>query len=438
MRACETVVIFNLFMGKKKKRPVPPIPPKAVPFPTTAPTWRYPFVSGVIAAVLFVLLCVTGIEGQGLYYDEVHQAPASFLLLGKARYTFTPLAWGKIPLLTMPYSGAVKSILYGAWMRLSGMGFTVVSWRLFGIFLVGIGLFLFCLFTARALRPAGLGIFLFFFLSDVSVLMMSRHDWGPTALALMLRLVWLGIWVREGFEEVPGTAVWGLLGFIPAFSVYEKLNNVVLLGPLALAVLLSGKKFFVRRVVSASVGFLVGLIPLAVVNLVTGGISFGAYQEFSAKAASGELALAEMLTFFNGFFSMGDGQGVRHFIMGVQPVPWIHLLEISFVMLFLGVTALFAAGSWRKEPHARLAGIGLMAYLSIILLILCLLPKGTGSHHWLAGTPFQYVSIAMAAGLIRKELFHDSPRSGAFFRLKKVSRPVDCRVVHNICPFKRL
>jgi CDP-diglyceride synthetase len=178
-----------------------------------------------------------------------------------------------------------------------------------------------------------------------------------------------------------------------------------------LAVLLSGKKFFVRRVVSASVGFLVGLIPLAVVNLLTGGISFRAYREFSAKAVSDDFHLAEISSFLGGFLSLGDGQGVRHFVLGVQPVPWIHVLENSFLILLLGVAGVLAARSWRKDNHARLAGIGLMAYLSILLLFLCVLRKGSGGHHWLAGTPFQYVSMAMAASLIGRRFFIDSSPS---------------------------
>jgi hypothetical protein len=277
----------------------------------------------------------------------------------------------------------------------------VVSWRLFGIFLVGIGLFLFCLFAARALGPVGMGVFLILFLSDVSVLLMSRHDWGPAAVALMLRLAWLGIWIREEFEEVPGAAGWVLLGFIPAFSIYEKLSNVVLIGPLAVATLLSGKRFFARRVVSASLGFLAGLVPLAVVNLLAGGISLRAYREFSAKAASGNFLPGEIFSFFHGFLSLGDGQAVRRFILGVPSVPWVHVLEISFMILLLGVTGVLAAGSRRKDNHARLAGIGLMSYLSIILLFLCFLRKGSGGHHWLAGTPFQYVSMALAAARLR-------------------------------------
>ena len=373
-----------------------------------APTGKYPLAAATLSVVLFVLLCVTGLEGQGLYYDEVHQAPASFLWLGKEPYTFTPLAWGKIPLLTMPYSGAVKSNIYGAWMKLSGMEFTVTSWRLSGIFLVGIGLFLFCLFAARALRPLGLAVFLVFFLSDVSVLLMSRHDWGPVAVALMLRLIWLGIWIRAEAEETTGTALWVLLGFLPAFSVYEKLNNVVLIGPLALAVLLSGKRLFVKRFVAVSLGFLAGLVPLAVVNLATGGISYRAYLGSSSGSVSGGFPYPEVIPFLKGFLSLGAGHEVRQFILGVPSVAWGDALEISLLVLSLGVAGVLAAGSWREDPHARLAGIGLLAYLSILLLTLSLLLKESGGHHWITGTPFQYVAMAMAADFFLRKAFPPS------------------------------
>src|SRR5512147_217273 len=63
-----------------------------------------------VAAAGFVLLSSPRLEAQGLYYDELHQAPAAFLWLGRAPYLFTPVRWGKLPLLTMPYSGAAKSV----------------------------------------------------------------------------------------------------------------------------------------------------------------------------------------------------------------------------------------------------------------------------------------------------------------------------------------
>ena len=81
----------------------------------------------------FVAVASIRLEGQGLHYDELHQAPAAFAWVGKEAPFFNLVqVWG-IPLLNMTYSGALKSTLLGWWLRLSGAPFGVVSWRMAGI-----------------------------------------------------------------------------------------------------------------------------------------------------------------------------------------------------------------------------------------------------------------------------------------------------------------
>src|SRR5262245_31654684 len=167
------------------------------------------------AATMFVLLSATAPDGQGLQSDEVHQAPAAFVLLGKPVYNYVALAWGRIPLLTMTYAGALKSQLFALWLWGSGVPFSVVSWRLFGIALAAIGLWTFCVLSAPALSPPALVVFALLLVSDASALLLVRHDSGPAAVSLMLRLAWLGVWLRAACDERPRLVPLLLIGAIP-------------------------------------------------------------------------------------------------------------------------------------------------------------------------------------------------------------------------------
>lgn len=89
----------------------------------------------------------------------------------------------------------------------------------------------------RRLGALPLLIFLGFMVNDASFIFSSRHDWEPTALALLLRLLLVGTWLHG--EAMPATSSRNsiVLGLLTGLSILEKVNNVVLLPALAWMVL---------------------------------------------------------------------------------------------------------------------------------------------------------------------------------------------------------
>ena len=82
---------------------------------------------GLLAAIAFVGLAGVKLTAQGLYHDEIHQAPAAFAYVGKRAQIFAMgFVHGK-PLMTMTYSGAIKPAIYGLYLRFTGASFTVES-----------------------------------------------------------------------------------------------------------------------------------------------------------------------------------------------------------------------------------------------------------------------------------------------------------------------
>ena len=121
---------------------------------------------GLAALAVLALISLTGLrlESQGVFYDELHQAPAAFRYIGSHPFMFTWPHRG-IPLLNMTYVGAIKSNVYGLYLRYVNPHFTIATWRFLGIAFVAIGLFVFVVVAGRLLPLDAAILFLFLFLS---------------------------------------------------------------------------------------------------------------------------------------------------------------------------------------------------------------------------------------------------------------------------------
>jgi hypothetical protein len=333
--------------------------------------WRSLWMA-VLSAAVFACMAGRNLEAPGLYYDEVHQVLPAFAWLGSEPGHFSLVPIGGVPWLTTTYSGAIKSALFAAFLEVTGAEFSVATWRWFGIALVVVGWIWCCAAIGLRWGPIAQLAFGTLLLTDTTVLLTTRHDWGPTALALSLRCAFLAVWLRTDGRST-GAAF--ALGSIAGLSFFEKLSSVVLLAPLAFA--LSGRP---RRAVAAGLlGFCVGSLPLAIVNLTTwsstdGPISF-------SNLADGRTG--SLLRFVWDFLSLGQGDWVRHWVVDLplaRPFVWGELAVI---------TALVVLGCVERESRPRM-----MSYLAIGAALL-MLPRRTQAHHWIIGTPFHYVAVAI-------------------------------------------
>jgi hypothetical protein len=346
------------------------------------------------AALAFIALASVRIDGQGLVFDEVPTAPASFLLLGKQPYEpHTVLIWRSLPLLCVAYIGALKSLLFGLMMKFLGLEFSVASWRMFGIAMTTVGLWGFCLVVRRELPIASILVFLLLVTTDVTLLLYSRFDFGPVSMALSLRLFWIALWISQELSRKLDGARTFLLGAIPSLLIYEKLSNVVFLVALLVAVLMDKQRRSRRQLTMLSAGFAVGAIPFGFVNWIGRGISFAQISAGSLPPSSFEkLPFWRMVKVVLG---LGTGQEARNIFLGSLPEWAVKYPEaLALILLLVGIGVLGVL-RFKTSTHARVIVCCLACYC-LLPVFTWALPRGTGIHHWIVGVPFHYAAIAVS------------------------------------------
>jgi hypothetical protein len=357
-----------------------------------SPSTRQCLVIALLVAVLFAAHASIRLEGQGAFYDELHAAPMAFSHVGSEPAFFDAMSLRGIPWMNLSYIAAIKSNLYGLYMKFTGSRFSLHSWRLLGISFVVLGLFGFCWASGSSFSWSGLTAFLLLFLSDVTVLLTTRHDWAPTALALALRLSLIAVWLN-GRTLVRGSAFWHafLLGAIVGFSVYEKLSSVVLVVFVYL-VLLFDSRFRTRRAWAAvHLGVIVGAVPLLIANIVSAVSTRTLISLAPAFPGRPGASLADHLF---GYFELGQGRWVREWILDASPAIGWSAVEVLLLLVASGWVASLAMRHTETPGLAR-AEVALATFGGIAVAFY-MLPEATLPHHWIAGTPFQYAAIGLA------------------------------------------
>jgi hypothetical protein len=345
----------------------------------------------LVAVIAITSLTAIHLDSQGVYYDELHQAPAAFRYVGSHPKQFM-CAYRGIPLLNMTYSGAIKSAVYGAYLKFVNPHFSVVTWRLVGIAFVAAGVFCFYIIAGTSLRIESAVLFGCLLLSDISVIVMTRHDWGPTALALALRLTFLAVWMSIALRKAEDYK-FALAGLIVGISIFEKLSSVVMLAPLFI-LLLTVPARRKSNWIAAALGLMAGSFPLVIANVATYRLGQGFISLSGTTPGRRPLGLTSLIEYAHNYLSLGQGQFVRNLVFGDFPNAFVAKSETGLMCLVLVIIFIAAIRLRRSGDLMRLAAAAAAAYVVLAVAIL-LLPRATFIHHWVIGTPFQYAAIAL-------------------------------------------
>jgi hypothetical protein len=345
---------------------------------------------GLAAAIAFALLASVRLTAQGPQYDELHQAVGAFTWIGAPPPSAFCLDFHGVCVLTTTYSAAIKTHLYGLILRLSGRGFALADWRWLAILLMAAGLPLFAAGAYPVLGLRELAVVFLLLLTDGSLLLLGRFDSGPVALAFLLRLSMIALWLRGEASDSPRSGNTFALGALAGLATFEKLSSYVLVLVLAVMILGDRRRRSRRHLAGALLGLATGVLPLLLVNL---GWLAKKGELISLRNLQGRPGLGAP-DFVHELLTLGYGGRARKLILGLSPAPWVEIGEaglLAALLLLVLCVTLRRAG----EPTLRRARIALGAFAAVGAG-LWILPRATGVHHWILATPFQYLAIALA------------------------------------------
>jgi hypothetical protein len=235
-------------------------------------------------------------------------------------------------------------------------------------------------------------------LTDTNFLLQSRYDWGPVALAFLLRMIFIGVWLKH-LDRSQRDGASFLLGMIVGVAMFEKLSSTVLVGPLAMILLMDCRSTVARNAGFAVAGILVGSLPVIAVNI------YSLLVESRLLALSATFTSTSPLTlsgYVGSYVALGNGEVERQFLFTVGSFPWARWLEGVAVVSLMVLVGVFA---WRRaeaDEIMRIACVAVMSYLSIGVG-LRYLPAETAEITGLSARRF---SISRS----RSQLFRFAPR----------------------------
>ena len=307
---------------------------------------------GIAAALLFFFISSINIDAQGAYFDELLQAPAAFAYRGIAPRMFSAVSLGSIPLLATGYVGTLKSALYGMFLSLTHSTFDIASWRMLGIILMMAGITVFAACAGKALGYTGLCVFFAFLLTDQTVILATRHDWGPVALLFLLRLVMISVWLRLGMRQTVSPWSATLFGICVGIGLYEQFSALITVIPVLIMIMTYRYLKFMRSIVHFAAGVAVGSLPLVIANIVSF-LRKGSCSTINAVAEvfSRNYVYCVRKDFFPRYLSMGNGEEVKGWLLAVKD----HTGNFELIMMGSSL-ALVALGLMVCFKRPRFAG----------------------------------------------------------------------------------
>jgi 4-amino-4-deoxy-L-arabinose transferase-like glycosyltransferase len=166
----------------------------------------------------FVFLASYRIQLPGLYYDEVAFVNAA---QGAPDNTFIYMRVGQIPVLIMPYLGALKAWFYSPIFHVFGV--SPLTIRLPTILLGAVTLLIFYSVMRDSIGSVWAAIVVWIMAVDPANLFPSRLDWGPTVLIHFFQAVILALWFS--YRKEP--QLWKPVIIVGCFGLgfFDKFNS---------------------------------------------------------------------------------------------------------------------------------------------------------------------------------------------------------------------
>ncbi len=344
----------------------------------------------LLGLLLYGLLGLHRLDRPGLQYDECLFVPP--LLDAPSRFAMAQLGDGGPVLMHMPYLGGLKSILMKPWLIRAGV--TPVTLRA-PMVLIGLAALLLTAWLAALAfgrREAALAAMLFAL--DPSALHHVREDWGPCALALLLRT---GVLVCVVAFAKKQNARWLLAGAaLAGLGLWNKADFAFFLFALMIAATLWHRPAL-RTVPGKTWGQALALFLLAALPAWTFWLTHGELLRWSLGAAPHPFGWLTLKYKIYALFDTLRGFYPIHNFLGEGSITTKRTL-----LPHLLLAGLIALPPLRRKIRETPAWTGRMLPFFITLLgvqtiLLLLVPQVGGSHHYFSLVPTTHV---LAAALV--------------------------------------
>jgi len=178
------------------------------------------FVAVLISLIFYLFISIFTVNNPGLYYDEVLFVRP---IVSKNTSVYELTLWGmRIPIMVMPYLGALKSWIYAPIAQL--IGISAFSIRILPI-LTGMFSLILIYKTARILLDNKSALIFLIILSTLpSYIFHVRLDWGPVALSILFRSILIYSLVK--YTKTKNITWLAVAGFSIGLGVFDKLTHL--------------------------------------------------------------------------------------------------------------------------------------------------------------------------------------------------------------------
>jgi 4-amino-4-deoxy-L-arabinose transferase-like glycosyltransferase len=299
--------------------------------------------------------------------------------------------------MTLSYLGALKSqvlipsfAIFGA--TLKALRMTTLAWAFIGVLLAM--LWVRMVFGVEYALLAGA-----FMALDPSFLFASRHDWGPVALAMLLRCAGLYL-ITNGWAR---RSTWRFLGagFCFGLGVYNKIDLAVFLAAAALALSVANHRLVVelfRSRLSSAIALVLGFGVGAAGILANLGSLLGATATRMERSIGSASEQAEKL---NTFKTMLDGSYFHRLMLSGGNFTEVAGIEGAasgaFLLLVVVATSVLTLSVLQRARSGKPDRATIFALLTMLLTLLGIyfVPRATRLHHALHVYPFPQLVVAI-------------------------------------------
>lgn len=352
-----------------------------------------------LPSVIFVLAAVPYIDRPGVQYDEILFGNAA---LGGLDDSFIKKEIDGIPILLMPYIGALKAYLFYPIFHFFGVN--VLSIRLPMILLTAISSQFFYSVLRKMEIKWAFGLTLLFVLHP-SIVMFSRTDVGPSSIAIFLKLAILYLVADVYYKKNPRNLI--LISILSLIGVFNKLNfiwfsNALITSSCIILTIKIGHQFYKKEKIDSNKDT---LLFFAILSYIPSLVYFIIIQKTYNISSSFDLTVFQetLIIKIKQLYYVLTGMSYPRYAIGIDISIWKRFIALFAMTTILGAgLCLLLLKEKLKTYRIPYLLMGLTAFFIVAQILYT--KEATNPWHALSIEPFYTLSLGLSIWIIYKAL----------------------------------